>query len=123
MYTSENTYCANSLRRTLDVIQLLKYELEEFKQLDIHNEIPSHKNLKADIAILLQAVNGFLFRLKSKVQPETFAALSRIIQRDQLKDMSLLMDVAYQIENLEDVTKALQMEIDALSKKEEKSPQ
>lgn len=114
MSVESDKHFKNSLRAILDLIQLLKYNLEDFRSLDIHKDIDASKNMKPDVVILLQALNGFLFKMKGKCSPETFSALSRIMQRDKLHDISLHLEVAYLIDNLPDITLALQHEIDAL---------
>lgn len=108
----------HSLRTILDLIQLLKYNLDDFKSLKIHKDIPGNKNMKSDCAALLLALNGFLFKLQQKA-PESFGRLLHIMQRDKLHDLSLHLEVVYLIDNLPDITESLKLEIDLL--KQQKS--
>ena len=111
----------NTLRIILDLISLLKYNLETFKGLDIHKEEETaKKNMRPDCVILLQAINAFLFKMKGKCSAETFRAISQTMQRDKLHDLSLHLDVVYLIDNLPDITAALQMEIDLKKSKTDK---
>lgn len=101
----------NSLRRNLDLIQLLKYNLEDLKGLELHKTLAAEKNMKGDCAALLQALNAFLFKLQAKA-PTAFGGVMKVMQRDQLHDISLHLDVIYMVDNLPDVTVALQEEMD-----------
>lgn len=108
----------NSLRRNLDLIQLLKYNLEDLKGLELHKTLSADKNMKGDCAALLQALNAFLFKLQAKA-PTAFGRVMKVMQRDQLHDISLHLDVIYMIDNLSEVTVALQEELNALFAKED----
>lgn len=108
----------NSLRRNLDLIQILKYNLEDLKSLDIHKTLSADKNMKGDCAALLQALNAFLFKLQAKA-PTAFGGVMKVMQRDQLHDISLHLDVIYMIDNLSEVSVALQEELNALFAKED----
>lgn len=108
----------NSLRRNLDLIQLLKYNLDDLKSLELHKTLPADKNMKADCADLLRGLNAFLFKLQKKA-PYAFGGVMKVMQRDQLHDISLHLDVVYMVDNLTDVTVALQEELDKVFALEE----
>lgn len=109
-YESDQHF-TSSLRRNLDLIQLLKYNLDDLKSLEIHKTLSADKSMKGDCAALLLALNAFLFKLQKKA-PSAFGGVMKVMQRDQLHDLSLHLDVVYQIDNLQDVTVALQEELE-----------
>lgn len=104
----------DSLRLILDLIQLLKFNLEDFKELDKTIVVERTKSLRGDSAVLLQALNGYLLRARSKIGTEPFAELTRIMQRDELHDLSMHIEVVYQISDLPDLTNALRKDIERL---------
>lgn len=113
----------DSLRLILDLTQLLKFNLQDFKELETNKELPPAKSLRPDCAQLIQALNGFLLRCNSKTT--NFAELTRIMQRDELHDLSMHIEVVYQISDLAELTNALRVDIERLKaekEKEEKKP-
>lgn len=111
-YESDKHF-TQSLRAILDLIQLLKYNLDDFKSLEVHKDIAGPKSMKPDCTALLLALNAFLLKLQAKASG-TFGPLLHIMQRDKLHDLSLHLEVVYLIENLPDITAALQLEVDLL---------
>src|ERR1700761_5399150 len=112
----------NSLRNVVDLLQLLKYSLEWFKDMEFHKAVDPKKNLRPDCAKLIQSLNGFLFAMKNKTGNSKGGVL-RIMQRDQLHDLSLLLDETYDIENLPDLIEGIKrMKIDRIAELQKTNP-
>lgn len=103
---------ATALRNVVDLLQLLKYNVEWFKGLEFHKHIPTDKNLRPDCAKLMNALNAFLFALKEKTG-DNITGLLQIMKRDHLHDLSMLLEETYTIDNVADITAAIkQMKVD-----------
>lgn len=97
----------DNLQVILDLIQMLKYNLDSFKGNDIHKTIDKKRDMRPDCAALINALNAFLFKIKEKCEPSTFNELMKIMNRERLHDLSLHLNEMFDIENIEEVTKIL----------------
>ncbi len=106
---SEGTEFTKSLSRILDLCQLLKYNLDDFKSMDIHKEIlDNRKNMRSDCASLFTAINNFINQMRVKNTPQVFRDTMQYMERDHLHDISLHMDIVYRVKNITAFTKILE---------------
>lgn len=110
MITKEQDF-QNSLRIILDLIQLLKYNLEVFKGHSVHKEVLKQKDMRPDVAALQLSLNAFVMKQKQKCSPDVFRGLMTLMSRDQLHDISCHLDVIYGIQDLSKITEFLREEI------------
>lgn len=108
----------NNVRRTIELIQLLKFQFEEFKTLEITKVLPKDKNLLQPNAILMGGLNAYLAKVKTAVGPEVFREMIETMTREQLGELSLLMDVGAEIGNLEEVIMALRLSVEESKQKD-----
>jgi hypothetical protein len=106
MNLQDKTFVDN-LQVILDLIQMLKYNLDSFKGNDIHKTVPKQKDMRIECAALLNAINAFLSRMKQKCDPATWNELMKIMSRERLHDLSLLLNEMFEVENVEDFTKVI----------------
>jgi hypothetical protein len=97
----------DNLQAILDLVQLLKYNVESFKGNDIHKTVDKKKDMRPDCAALLNALNVFLLRTREKCEPATFNELMKIMQRERLHDLSIHLNEMFDIENVDDFTKVI----------------
>lgn len=106
MGTQDKMFIDN-LQVILDLVQMLKYNLDSFKGNDIHKTISKQRDMRPDCAALLNSINAFLLRMKDKCEPATFNELNKIMKREKVHDLSLLLIEMAEVENVEDFTKVI----------------
>ncbi len=97
----------DNLQVILDLLQLLKYNVDSFKGNDIHKTVDKKRDMRPDCVSLLNAINVFLLRTKEKCAPDTFNSLMKIMQRERLHDLSIHLNEMFDIDNVEDFTKVI----------------
>ena len=107
MSTVQDKVFVDNLQVILDLVQLLKYNVDSFKGNDIHKTVSKQKDMRPDCVLLLGALNGFLIRLKDKCDPKTFRELMRAMKRERLHDLSILMNEMFEVDNVETVTEVI----------------
>ncbi len=106
MNIQDQTFVDN-LQVILDLVQMLKYNVDSFKGNDIHKTVPKNRDMRPDCAALLNSINVFLLRMKQKCEPDTWNELMKIMSRDRLHDLSLHLNEMFDIDNITDVTKII----------------
>lgn len=85
----------SDLRRVLYLGQVYREALTWLKDDSI---CPTH--MKVDINNGINAINRFILNCRSRTTPETFEAVMRELNSEELKDISLLLDFASGINNV-----------------------
>lgn len=93
MSTAEKCF-VDDLRRSLYLMQIMKYTLTDFKQSSV---MPTF--MKVDCNNMLNSIARFFADCRDK-NPKTWDLVQQDLSREQLHDISLLLDFASNISNV-----------------------
>lgn len=104
---------AKDLHLVLDTLQLLKYNAESFRSLNIHKEIKAGggSDMKAPTVKLLLALNAYLFDMRKLSSEETWRAVMSHMNSDHLHELNEHFAFIQDIENISVVTDLLRSEL------------
>jgi len=103
MSTAEQMFIAD-LRRVLYLSQVYRDALKFMRD----GELCKVTRLHIPINNVLSAIQRLFLEMRAKTTPETFDAVMRELNSDELKDISLLIDFAASINNVGEVVEVLQ---------------
>lgn len=98
---------AIGLARQLCLVELLKVCLEDYRMLDTVRQDPAYgkkrkhgeTTLGEDAIALKSAINTYLLKTRQKVRPETWSKVHRDMKREQVRDISLILDVLVRMDD------------------------
>lgn len=105
MTTAEKMFISD-LRRILYISQVYRSALDFMKQGAL---CPSY--LKTDINNIQNSIKRMFLDMRAKTSPETYNAVMRELNSDELQDVSLLIDFAASINNVGALVEVLQEQL------------
>lgn len=104
---------ASDLKLVLNTLQLLKYNAESFRSLDIHKEIKAGKggDMKTPTAKLLNALNAYLLEMRMQASNETWRIVMSHMKADHLHDLNVHFAMMQDVVNISEITELLRTEL------------
>jgi len=97
----------SDMHSIMELLQMLKYNLQSFKENDIHKRVDKNKDMRPSCARLLTSINVYMSDMRKNCDPQTFNAITKTMRREQLHDLSLHMNEMFGVDNVEDFTAVL----------------
>ncbi len=97
---------AENARRVLNTLQLLRCFAKDFSE----NDLTDKRIVKLNAA-LISSLNFYLSELKKPMSAETWKAVKADLNSEKLKDISLLLDVGYEVDNTGELADLLHREL------------